>query len=45
MINIIVGAVLLLMVLGAVAYLVKEKKKGNVCSGCSNAGTCAGKCK
>ena len=45
MVNIMVAAVLVIMVGAAVVYIIKEKKKGNVCSGCSNAGSCTGKCK
>ena len=39
----VVAAVLLVIVMGAIAYIVKEKKKGTVCIGCPHAGTCAGK--
>ena len=35
---------LVLVVFFAVRYLVKEKKKGNVCIGCPYAGSCTKKC-
>jgi len=41
--NVIVAGVLLLIVGAAVAYIIKEKKKGTVCIGCPHAGTCASK--
>ncbi len=41
MVNFIVGAVILALVASAIAYIVKEKKKGVKCIGCSAAGTCA----
>ena len=41
MIDFIVGAVILALVASAIAYIVKEKKKGVKCIGCSAAGTCA----
>ena len=41
--NMIIIAILLLIVGGAVCYIVKEKKKGTVCIGCPHAGTCASK--
>ena len=43
MTNILIIAVLLLIVGGAVFYIFKEKKKGAVCIGCPHAGTCASK--
>ena len=43
MADIIVVAVLLIVIGAAVAYIIKEKKKGTVCIGCPNAGGCAGK--
>lgn len=36
----IVIAVVALIVLGAIAYIIKEKKKGTVCIGCPHAGKC-----
>ena len=38
--NFIVIAVVLLIVGGAVTYIIKEKKKGVVCIGCPHAGEC-----
>lgn len=43
MIDIIVGLVLAVLIGGAIAYIVKEKKKGTVCIGCPAAGTCGAK--
>ena len=43
MIDFIVGAVLVLLVGAAIAYIVKEKKRGVVCIGCPSAGTCGAK--
>ena len=43
MANIIVAAILMIGIGAAIAYIVKEKRKGTVCIGCSCAGTCAGK--
>lgn len=44
MINYIVILIILAIVAMAVRYIVKEKKKGNVCIGCSNASGCSGGC-
>ncbi len=41
MVNIIAVAVIVLMVVGAVIYIYKEKKKGRKCIGCPMAGSCA----
>ncbi|MBQ3008604.1 MAG: FeoB-associated Cys-rich membrane protein [Oscillospiraceae bacterium] len=41
--NFIILAILLAVVGGSVAYIIKEKKKGVRCVGCSMAGTCAAK--
>lgn len=41
--NVIVAIVLLVIIGAAVAYIIKEKKKGTVCIGCPHAGSCAGK--
>ena len=41
--NLIVVAVILLIIGGAVAYIIKQKKKGTVCIGCPHAGECARK--
>ena len=43
MTNVIVVAVLVLVVGAAITYIVKEKKKGAVCIGCSHAGSCGKK--
>ena len=43
MTNFIIVAVLVLILGAAIFYIVKEKKKGTVCIGCPNAGTCASK--
>ncbi len=44
MVDLIVLAVILLILGGAVFYIIKEKKKGARCVGCSMAGQCSGKC-
>ena len=36
----IIGAVLLLIVGAAIAYIIKQKKRGVKCIGCPNAGAC-----
>ena len=41
--NIIVIAVLLIIIGGAVSYIISEKKKGAVCIGCPHAGNCVSK--
>ena len=38
--NLIVGGIVLLIVVLAIGYIVKEKKKGTKCIGCS-AGSCS----
>ena len=43
MADFIVGGILVVLVGAAIAYIVKEKKKGTVCSGCPSAGTCGAK--
>lgn len=43
MTNFIVAIVLLIVIGAAIAYIVKEKKKGTVCIGCPHAGSCASK--
>lgn len=40
MADIIVGIILILLIGGAVAYIVKEKKKGTKCIGCPAGGSC-----
>jgi len=44
MTNLIILAVVAVIVGAAVAYIVKEKKKGTVCIGCPSGGTCGGGC-
>ena len=41
MVNFIVGAIIVALVAMAVAYIVKAKKQGAKCIGCSAAGACA----
>ena len=43
MIDIMVGLLVVVMVVAALGYIRKEKKKGAVCIGCSNASTCGKK--
>ena len=43
MIDIIVGGVLVVLVGAAIAYIIREKKKGVACIGCPAAGTCGAK--
>lgn len=44
MANVIVTGILLLTVGAAVAYIIKAKKNGRKCIGCSEGGCCSGKC-
>lgn len=44
MTNFIVGFIIVAIVGGAIAYIVKEKKKGVRCIGCPDSGQCSGKC-
>ena len=44
MANVIVGGILLAVVIAAVRYIYKEKKRGTRCIGCSAAGSCSGSC-
>ncbi len=41
--NVIIIAILVALIGGAVWYIVKEKKKGTVCIGCPNSGSCSAK--
>ena len=41
MIDIIIVVILLSIVVSAISYIVKEKKRGVRCIGCPEAGTCA----
>ena len=43
MANVVVGAIVVAAVGAAIAYIVKEKKRGVTCIGCPHAGTCAKK--
>lgn len=43
MASVIVAAIILIIIGLAMAYIIKEKKKGIVCIGCPHAGTCASK--
>ncbi len=38
--DVIVSIILIVIIVGAIYYIAKEKKKGNKCIGCSFAGTC-----
>ncbi len=44
--DLIILAVLMIIIGAAVAYIIKEKKRGEKCIGCPNGGTCpnSGKC-
>lgn len=44
MANWIIIAVVAVIVGAAIAYIVKEKKRGTVCIGCPSAGTCSHQC-
>jgi len=41
MADIIIGGILIVLVGAAIAYIVREKKRGVVCIGCPAAGTCS----
>ena len=41
--DIIVGLIILLIVAGAVAYIIRAKKRGARCVGCPDAGCCSPK--
>ena len=43
-VDIIVIAVILAILGGAVCYIRKAKKRGVTCVGCPNGGNCSGKC-
>ena len=43
MIDIIVSLIVIAVVGAAVAYMIREKKKGRVCIGCSMSGSCGKK--
>lgn len=42
--NVMIGMIVLVIVGGAVFYIVKQKKKGVKCIGCPNGATCSGGC-
>ena len=42
--NVIIGVIVLVIVSGAVFYIVKQKKKGVKCIGCPNGSACSGGC-
>lgn len=42
--DVIAIAVIVLIVGGAIAYIVKAKRSGQKCIGCPDAKTCSGKC-
>ena len=42
--NIIAVAAILLIISGAVAYIVKQKKQGKGCIGCPDSNKCGGYC-
>lgn len=44
MTDVIVLVVVLLIVSGAIAYIIKAKKKGVTCIGCPSGGKCSGNC-
>ncbi len=43
MANVIVGGIIVLILVGVITYIVKEKKKGTKCIGCSCGGGCSSK--
>lgn len=44
MADLVVAGILLLTVGVATAYIIKAKKNGKTCIGCSSGGCCSGKC-
>lgn len=44
MANIIVGLIILLLVVLSTLRIVKAKKKGQICMGCSDSATCGKNC-
>ncbi len=44
MANLIVILILVLVIGAAVAFIIREKKRGVKCIGCPNAGSCSGNC-
>lgn len=43
MANLVVGSIVAVVIGAAIAYIVKEKKRGVTCIGCPNAQVCASK--
>lgn len=43
MANIVVGGIVAVIIGAAISYIVRAKKRGAVCIGCSNGGGCASK--
>lgn len=43
--NLIIILILVLITVGIIGYLIREKKKGKVCAGCPCSGQCGGSCK
>lgn len=44
MADLVIAGILLLAVGVAAAYIIKAKKSGKTCIGCSSGGCCSGKC-
>ena len=44
MVNVIVAVILLIIIGAAIAYIIKEKKRGVKCIGCPAGGSCSGNC-
>lgn len=43
-VDIVLSLILVAVIGGAIAYIVKAKKNGQKCIGCPNAKNCGGKC-
>lgn len=44
MTDLILGLIITAILIGAIAYIRKEKKRGVRCVGCPSGGTCGGNC-
>lgn len=44
MVNFIVGFIIVTIIGGAMAYIIREKKKGVKCIGCPDSAQCSGNC-
>lgn len=44
MVDFVVGFVILVIVGGAIAYIIREKKRGVKCIGCPDSASCSGRC-